>query len=128
MSSACGLDHMGIDGESSSGWSPKSRDEDSRASSIEKDVHNINLSSDQSNSTSAVQTPSGKVSTKTDIYNLYSSDIYNFYHLHINYMLTCSIIHRARKEAEEFGLMQAEVLQKMTRKRHRLQVASTDAQ
>ena len=61
MSSACGLDHMGIDGESSSGWSPKSRDEDSRASSIEKDVHNINLSSDQSNSTSAVQTPSGKV-------------------------------------------------------------------
>ena len=61
MSSAGGTDITGIDGESSSGWSPKSRDADSRASSIEKDVNNINISSDQSNSTSAAQTPSGKV-------------------------------------------------------------------
>ena len=61
MSSVGGVDHIGIDGESSSGWSPKSRDEDSRASSVEKEVNNINLSSDQSNSTSAAHTPSGKV-------------------------------------------------------------------
>ena len=61
LSSAGGVDHMGNDGESSSGWSPKSRDEDSRASSIEKDVGNIHLSSDPSNCNSALQTPSVKV-------------------------------------------------------------------
>ena len=60
---SAGVDHLGNDGESSSGWSPKSRDEDSRASSIEKEVGNINLSSDLSNCNSGLQTPSGKVKT-----------------------------------------------------------------
>ena len=60
--SSAGIDHLGNDGESSSGWSPKSRD-DSRASSIEKEVGNIHLSSDPSNSNSALQTPTGKVCT-----------------------------------------------------------------
>ena len=74
--SSAGVDHLGNDGESSSGWSPKSRDEDSRASSIEKEVGNINLSSDLSNSNSALQTPSGKVFYAPLIKSLFTVNVF----------------------------------------------------